>query len=144
MDLIFTILKNAVLLFVGFVAFLFVIALLFGKRKVKRWEFEAEFHDAAGREFGEFDIEMSKIEKEEPDYSFKATLSMRHASLVSGAEVRVLLEDTLVLEGQVEKPGRIRLGNAHIVNRLTRASEGQLAKVLVSNVEVATAELVPD
>ncbi len=144
MEFVFTLIKNALLAFVGFIAFLFVIALLFGKRKTKRWEYEAEFLDQSGREFGEFDIELSKIEKEEPDFTFKAELSLRHSRLVDGADVQVLLDELLVLRGTVETPGRIRLGNSHIVNALTEARPGQEARVLIDRFEVAAAALVPD
>ncbi|MEM1175611.1 MAG: hypothetical protein AAGI27_12440 [Pseudomonadota bacterium] len=144
MDLIVTFLKNAVLVFVGFIGLLFVLALLFGKRKHKRWEYEAEFHDASGREYGEFDIELSRIEKEEADYTFKAAFKMRHERLTDGAEVQVLLDDIVVLKGTVKTAGRVRLGTVDIVTPLTEASQGQQATVLVNRFAIATAELVPD
>lgn len=49
--------------FFDLIAVLFIFALIFGKRKVKKWEFEAEFRDSSGREFGGFDIELSHIAK---------------------------------------------------------------------------------
>ncbi len=144
MDFVFTLIKNALFLFFGFIALAIVLTLLFGKRKTKRWDYEAEFHDERGREFGEFDIEMSKIEKEEADYTFKATLSMRHDSLVAGARVKALIDDSLVLEGEVEKAGRILLGQSHIRTPLGDAQEGQMARILVNDVEIVSGKLVRD
>ncbi len=130
--------------FFGFIAFAIVIALLFGKRVRKRWEFEAEFHDASGREFGEFDMEMSRIEKEEPDFRFKAKLRMRHDSLEPHDTVRVLVDDQTILEGMVEKAGRVFLGNDHIRNTVEQPAAGQLCRVMVGSVELANAALVRD
>ena len=81
MEIVFDVIKYLVFGFFGLVGLLIVAALVFGKRIKKQWEFEAEFRDASGREFGEFDIEMSRIEKEEPDYTLKASFHMRHESL---------------------------------------------------------------
>ncbi|MEM6513403.1 MAG: hypothetical protein AAF660_10340 [Pseudomonadota bacterium] len=144
MELAFTLIKNAFLLFVGLIGILFVLALLFGKRKLTRWEFEAEFRDASGREYGEFDIEMSKIEKDESDYTFKATFNMRHERLQTGVNVKVVLDDTLVLAGTVEKTGRVRLYTPHLVNRLDEARDGQRAAVLLDDIEFVSAVLRPD
>ena len=90
MEFVFTLFKYFVFGFFFLIVFLFAFAAIFGKRIKKQWEFEAEFRDAKGKEFGEFDIEMSRIEKEEPDYTFKAKFRMRHASLEMGKTVQGL------------------------------------------------------
>jgi len=61
MDFIFSILKIIFFGFFGLIGLLFLLALIFGKRIVKQWEYEAEFRDGGGREFGEFDIELSRV-----------------------------------------------------------------------------------
>ena len=66
MENVFSMVLYLIYGFLGLLAVLFVLAMLFGKRIRKQWEFEAEFRDAAGREFGELDIESSRIEKEGP------------------------------------------------------------------------------
>ncbi len=80
---------------------LIVFALVFGKRVKKKWEYEAEFRDEAGREFGEFDIELSQIQKQEPGYTLKAEFHMRHELLGHLQTVQVFLDDLLMLEGEV-------------------------------------------
>ena len=144
MDLILSIVKYAFLGFFGLIIALFVLALLFGKRTKKKWEFDADFLDENGRELGELDIEMSRIEKEEPDYTFKAKLVMRHEALVIDARVNVELDGKPLLAGRVDKAGRIQLGNEHIQTTLGQANTGQVARVLVDDVEIASAELRPD
>ena len=144
MDLIFSVVKYLAMGFFGVIGALFLLALLFGKRVRKRWEYEAEFHDASGREFGEFDIEMSRIEKEEADFRFKAKLRMRHASLEPHDTVRVVVDDRTILEGMVEKAGRVFLGQDHIRNTIDEPAPGQLCRVMVGSVELATTTLVRD
>lgn len=144
MELIFAVFKYVLTGFFGLIALLFVAALVFGKRIRKRWELEAEFHDAGGREFGEFDMEMSRVEKEERDYRLKAKLQMRHDSLQLHDTVRVLVEDRIVLEGMVEKAGRVFLGNDHIRSTIDAPAAGQLCRVMVGSVELANARLVRD
>jgi hypothetical protein len=79
MDSLFSLLGYVGFGFLGLVLLLLVITLLFGRRVSKRWEFEAEFRDMSEREFGEFDIELTRVEKEDTEYSFKASFRMRHA-----------------------------------------------------------------
>ncbi len=144
MELIVTIIKFVFLGAFGLIGALILLALLFGKRIRKRWEYEAEFRDAAGREFGEVDIEMSRIEKEEPDYTFKASLRLRHERLVPQSTVSVEIDDRIVLEGQVDKPGFVHLGKEHIRNVVDRPSAGQNCRILVGGAVLASAELLPD
>ena len=130
--------------FFGFLLIIFVLALLFGKRIKKKWEYEADFRDAGGREFGEFDIELSRIEKEEPDFSFKAKFKLRHASLDAGQNVQVYLDDLLVMEGAVESAGRIYLKDAAIVNAVSEAREGQVCRVVYGGRERFAEPIRPD
>ena len=144
MELILAILKFIVLGFVGLIALLIVLALLFGKRKITRWEFEAEFRDARGREFGEFEIEMSRIEKDEPDFSLKAEFKMRHSALTLHKTVQVYLDDVLVLEGMVQTAGRVALDNRHLQNEVGDARLGQICRVDVGSQTLFSEPLAPE
>lgn len=144
METFFTIAKYVVYGIVGFVVLLFVLAVVFGKRIIKQWEFEAEFRDGKGREFGEFDIELSRFAKEETVDSFKAEFRMRHPSLELGLRVQVFLDETLVLEGAVETAGRVYLTSEHIKTELTTASAGQQCRVVYGGQEQFSESIVPD
>lgn len=131
MEMLFTALKYLFFGFFGLVVAIFVLAAVFGKRRITKWEYEAEFRDERGREFGEFDIEMSRIEKDEPNFSLKAEFKMRHPSLRLHQTIQVVLEDTLVLEGMVREEGRIRLtAEEHLQNEVADAQVGQLCRIV--------------
>ena len=144
MDSVFTVIKYIVLGFFGLIGALFVLALLFGKRIVKQWEYEAEFRDDSGKEFGEFDIELSRVAKEESEDTFKAKFRMRHDELGLGQRVEVYLDDVLVLAGNVEKEGRVWLRDEQVVTRLTEAREGQVCRVVWGGKERFSEAIVPD
>jgi hypothetical protein len=144
MDALFSIVLYILYGFFGFLLLLFVLAMLFGKRIKKKWEFEAEFHDAGGREFGEFDIEMSRIEKKEPEFSFKAEFKLRHESLEAGQRVQVYLDDLLVMEGKVATAGRVLLRKDAIVNEATEATAGQVCRVVYGGLEQFSQPIRPD
>jgi len=135
MDAIFSIIKFIFFGFFGLVGVLFLLALIFGKRIVKQWEFEAEFRDEQGREFGEFDIELSRVAKKETEDTFKASFRLRHESLEQGQRVQVFLDDVIVLEGNVETAGRIRLAQGDIKSTLATASAGQTCRVVYGGIE---------
>lgn len=135
METVFSIVKFLFLGFFGLIGLLFVLAVLFGKRKITQWEYEADFRDERGREFGEFDIELSRIEKEQPEFSLKAKFKMRHESLKLHQTVQVFLENTLVLEGMVKQAGRIFLTEAeHLRSELEDPQVGQLCRVVAGGV----------
>ena len=144
MDILFTIVLYVLYGFFGLLLLLFILALLFGKRIKKKWEYEAEFRDASGKEFGEFDIEMSRIEKEETEFSFKARFKLVHESLGTGQRVQVYLDDLLVMEGSVEKAGRIYLKDDAVVTAATEAREGQVCRVVYGGQERFAEPLQPD
>lgn len=144
MDTLFSIVVYILYGFFGLILLLFVLAMLFGKRIRKKWEFEAEFRDDKGREFGEFDIEMSRVEKDEPEFSFKAEFKLRHESLEVGQRIQVYLDDTLVLEGTVSAAGRIRLGQEAVVTEVTDASAGQVCRVVYGGLERFAEPIKPD
>ena len=123
---------------------LIVLALVFGKRIKKKWEYEAEFRDAKGREFGEFDIELSRIEKEEPNYTLKAEFDMRHESLGHLQTVQVYLDDLLILEGLVTEAGRVRLGSDRIQNQISDAPIGRICRIVCDGEELFRQEMVRD
>lgn len=144
MDTLFSIVLYILYGFFGLLLLLFVLAMLFGKRIRKQWEFEAEFRDENGREFGEFDIEMSRIDKDEAEYSFKAKFRLRHESLELGQRVQVYLDDLLVMEGIVETAGRIHLKQGAVVGEATGASAGQLCRVVYGGLERFAEPVRPD
>ncbi len=144
METVFSVLKYLFFGFFGLIAVLFLLALVFGKRIVKQWEFEAEFRDADGREFGEFDIELSRIAKEESVDTFKAEFKLRHPTLQAGQRVQVFVDEVLILEGLVATAGRIRLDQQHCKNSLETAAAGQLCRVVYGGVEQFSEALVPD
>lgn len=133
-----------VLGFFGFIALLFVLAIVFGKRVEKKWEFEANFYNEKQREIGEFDIEMKKSAKEEADFALEAVFRLKHSDLNSGDVVQVYLEDVLVMEGVVEKEGRIYLQNEHLKSEINDPQEGQVCRVMCSSVELFSEKLVRD
>lgn len=144
MEPIGSVFKWAGLVMLGLFVGLIVLVIVFGKRIIKQWEFEAEFRDDSGREFGEFDIELSRVDKQEPEFSLKAKFRMRHESLREHQTVGVYLDDVLVLEGMVDEPGRIFLNNNHLKNEIKDAAAGQTCRIVVGGTELFTEELVPD
>jgi len=144
MELIFSILKYSVFGFFGLIGLLIVVVMVFGKRIDKKWDYEADFRDESGKEFGELDVEMSRIEKDEQDYSLKAKFRMRHPSLKRLATVQVFLDDLLILEGMVEKDGRIRLGKQNLQNEITDPPDGQLCRVVCGGEELFSQVMEPD
>ena len=145
MGFLFDLVKYLFVGFFGFIGLLVVLALLFGKRKVTKWEYEADFRDANGREFGEFDIEMSRIEKEEPDFSFRAKFKMRHEALKLHQTVQVFLEDSLVLEGMVKEAGRILLRqDEHLRTEITDAQVGQICRIVCGGQELFRQPILED
>lgn len=131
MGAVLTFLSYAVFGFIGLLVLLFLLAILFGKRIVREWDYEAEFHDASGKEFADFDIEKSRIEKEEPDFTIKAKFKMRHASLAVHQTIQVFVDDTLVLEGMVEKAGRLYLtSKEHRQNNVDEVKAGQVCRIV--------------
>ncbi len=144
MDLLFDIVKYAFYGFFGIVLLLVVVVILFGKRVRKKWEYEADFRDADGREFGEFEIELSRIEKEEPDYTLKTKFRMRHAAMTAHATVQVYIDDTLVFEQMVETEGRMYARGVPPVNVVEQVSSGQMCRVVIGGTELASAEFRRD
>lgn len=144
MDVIFTILKYSIFGFFGLILVLIVLALLFGRRVRKQWEYEAEFRDEKGREFGEFEIESSRVEKQQADFTVKARFYLRHPGLRAQQRVQVFLEDALVMEGHVQQAGHIRLGNDHMHNVPDHVQEGQQCRIEIDTSEFASASLVRD
>lgn len=144
MESLFAVLKYLVFGFFGLILLLMVLAILFGKRIRTKWEYEADFLDDKGREFGEFEIEMSRIEKEEPDYTQKVKFRMRHPGLRAHASLQVYIDDLLVFEDRIEKDGRHVVMRSAPTRPVESVSSGQVCRVLVGGTELARAELRPD
>lgn len=144
MDLVFAVIKYAFIGFFGLIGLFIVVAIVFCDKIVTKWEYEAEFRDDKGKEFGEFEIEMSRIEKKEPQFALKAKFRMRHQALQLHAMVQVYLDQLLVLEGMGSKAGRVRLTNEHLQNEITEAEAGQQCRIVCGGSELFSQELVPD
>lgn len=144
MEILFSITKYLAFGFFGLLGLFIVVALVFGDRIVTKWEYEAEFLDSKGKEFGEFDIKMSRVDKKEADFSLKTEFRMRHHLLTLHSTVQVFLDDLLVLEGMVREAGRINLALENLQNRVDDPRTGQICRVLCGGSEIATQEIVPD
>ena len=96
------------------------------------------------KEIGEFDIEMKKYAKEEGDFSLDANFRLKHSELMIGRVVQIFLEDELVMEGIVEKEGRITLNNKHLKSEINDPHEGQVCRVMCSSVELFSEKLVSE
>lgn len=130
--------------FFGFIFLLFILALIFGKKVEKKWELEADFLNSAGKEIGEFEIELKRYPKEQTEFELNAKLFLRHDSLKTGRTIEVLLEGQLVMRGTVQKPGVIRLGNDDLMADITDPKAGLTCIVLCESVELCRAPLRHD
>ena len=128
----------------GLLALLVSVIVLFGKRVIKQWEYEAEFRDEQGREFGEFEIELSQVQKEEPQPTVKARLELRHASLTEHKTVQAYVGDRLVLEGMVTTPGRIFIRRQLGEGDAGRIADGQTCRIAIGGSEQFAAPLHRD
>lgn len=144
MDIVLAVLKYFAFGVLGLIGLLITWALIGGKRVITEWEYETEFRTKTGREFGEFEIESSRIDKEEPDFSFKAKFWMRHKALARLSKVKVFLDELLVLEGVVKTEGRIHLTKAQIQNEVGHPVAGQVCRVLCDDAELVAGPIVPD
>lgn len=143
-ETVFDVLVYVVFGFVGFILLLFLLAIIFGKRVVKKWEYEANFYDEKKRELGEFDIELKKFAKEEGDFKLEAKFKLKHSALMQGRVVQVYLDDILVMEGIVEKEGRIYLKNEHLKSEVESPESGQICRVMCSSVELCSEAIKKD
>lgn len=144
MNLLIDVIKYSVFGVIALLAVLVVVALVFGKRVRKQWEFEAEFRDASGREFGEFEIECSRIEKVEPAYTVKAKLELKDAALTPGEAVRVFIDDTPILDGTVTAAGFIRLKQEGLLPAAHNVHAGQRCIIAIGGREAYSEVLRPD
>jgi len=119
----------------GLLALIIGLILIFGQRVIKQWEYEAEFRDEQGREFGEFEIELSQVQKEEPNPTVKARLELRHASLTEHKTVQAYIGDRLVLEGMVTTPGRISIRRQMGEGDAGRIADGHVCRITIGGSE---------
>jgi hypothetical protein len=144
METLFDIVKTVLLGFGGLLILLFVLAFLFGKRVRKQWEYEAEFRDVNGREFGEFEIELSRIDKEEPEATAKLKLQLKDARLSVDDGLVVELNGQVVFEARVEKAGRVLATEVRPAQSVVRPNDGDLCRVLLGDTLIGEAELKRD
>lgn len=128
----------------GLIAIPILFVVVFGKKIRKEWEFEAEFRDATGREFGEFEIESSMIENEDTDFKLRANLKIRHESITPNVNVQVLVEDQVVFEGMTSDRGRAFFNTEGLTVETLTPEAGQRCVVLIGGSEVASANLEVD
>ena len=143
--------ETAIDLLIGLVKFAFIgvfgllaLAVVFGKRIEKQWEYEAKFFDDRKRELGEFDIELRRIPKDETDWTLKARFVLRHPALQQGARVDVALNDEVVMQGNVEKEGRILLRESALITDIKSPETGQVCSVRVGGSELFAEPLYRD
>jgi hypothetical protein len=105
---------------------------------------EADFRDERGREIGEFEADLRRIPKEETDFTLHAKLQLRHPTLEVGRSVQVLLDGVVVMEGPIEKPGRVWLRNEHLRGEIKDPKTGQVCRVRYEGAELVTGKLYPD
>lgn len=129
---------------IGIIVGLVVLAMVFGKRIEKKWEFDADFHDERGREIGEFEIELTRIAKEETDFTLHAKLKLRHPALQAGGTVQVHLEGVRVMEGPVEQAGFVRLRTEHLCAEIKDPAKGQICVIHIDGSELLKSTLYPD
>lgn len=122
--------------FFGLFFLIFILAMIFGKRIIKKWEYEANFYNDNNREIGEFDIEMKKYSEEE-DFSLDAKFVLKHKELTKGSVVQVFLENVLVMEGTVENEGRVYLKNEHLKSEIENPEAGQICRVTFNTIELS-------
>jgi hypothetical protein len=144
MEVLFSIYAYLVYGAIGLLILSLVMVLVLGIRNRKRWGFEGRFLDMSEREFGKFDIDLSRNEQEESGYSFKASFRMRHESLEKGQDVEVYLDDILVMRGAVKKAGRLFLRDKAIMKPVSDPREGQVCRVVWGGIEQFRAPLRPD
>ncbi len=144
MDFLFDAIRYLFLGFFGLIALLVVVAILFGKRIKTKWKAQANFRDPDGKTFGEFGIELSRIEKEEPDYTLKTKFRMRHAALTLHSTVQVYIDDLLVFERMVEKEGRLFVRGVPSLSRVNEVKQSQTCRVMLGSTEIASAEFRPE
>lgn len=118
-----------------------LLVVVFGKRVRKQWEFEAEFRDAQGAEFGEFDIESSMIDKQDSGFRLRASLDIRHEMISPNVNIQVLMDNQLVLEGVASAEGKAFLYSDELPVTSLTPQAGQRCVVLIGGIEVATADL---
>ena len=85
LESVVSVVKALALGFVALIGGLFVVAILFGKRIEKKWEYEAKFRGPGDRELGEFDIQLSRVIEKDPakqkDFAVDAKFVLGHPSL---------------------------------------------------------------
>ena len=144
MDTFFDILKTVLLGFGALLVALFVLAFLFGKRVRKQWEYEAEFRDDSGREYGEFEIELSQIDKEEAEPTTKLKLQLKDPALEIGRTAVVTLNDRVVFETTIKTAGRVLATETRAADGASRPAEGDICRVLIGDAVIAEAALTLD
>ena len=130
-DLLNIIAKGIGYMIAGFLA-LVVLVIVFGKKVESRFDLEAEFLDENNKEFAEFDIKSWRYAKEAGEYQLKASFKWNDERLSVGDKVSVYLNESLVLEGTVEKKSSIRLFAKHIQNAPENAQQGDECRVLLN------------
>ena len=130
--------------FFGFIFLLLILAILFGNKVERKWDLEADFLNAKGREIGELDLELKRYPKEQTDFELVVKFFLRHDALLPGRTVEVTLNDEIVLTGKVDKQGVIRLSKEHLIAEITNPAEGDLCTVICDGQEISRAALRPD
>ena len=100
--------------------------------------------DSNGREYGEFEIELSQIDKEEPEPTAKLKLQLRDPALAAGSRALVTLNDQPVFETEIKNAGRVLATETRTADAVSCPAEGDICRVLVDGSVIAEAELKLD
>ena len=130
--------------FFGFIGFMVIIAMLFGHRVIKKWDFEAEFRNDKGREIAEFEIELSKVDKKETDFTLKVEFWVRHEAVRQDSLIQVYLDDELVMEGRAKEAGLARFGKEELRSNLSDPQPGQSCAIFCDGAEILREVLQKD
>ena len=144
--LLLDIIKYFFLGFFGLVIVIIILTIIFGDQVENKWRFKALFNDEDGNQIGRFRITLFNFvkKKDKPD-QLKMKLKLRHPQLMTGALVKVYIEERLYYEHPVTKKGKVSFGKvmdvADFKGVLHEPVLGQLCKVKCSGFVIASADL---
>lgn len=135
-SLIFDYFLLAIASLIGFIVFLVVIAILFGKKQEEQYDLEAEFVDENNREYAEFDLRSWRYAKEQGDFQLDVSFHWKDERLTTGDKVQVSLENSVILEGNVSDAGKIRLNKDNLINQPNNPKAGKICTVMLNGDKV--------
>ncbi|MEM7410395.1 MAG: hypothetical protein AAF430_09195 [Myxococcota bacterium] len=135
--------------FFGGIFALIVLAVLFGKRIERKWDYEADFRDERGREIGELDVELFRVIEDkraavQPDFQLKVKFVLRHPALTPGQGLVVRLAGEPIFEQTLSESGRVLLREDALCSQIKSPRVGDLVTVEVGGAELFSEPLRRD